>query len=95
MAKPDPTDLAALQTALSERAWHVCRETVEKGTLTLLDPLTNETRVIDLLSTDKATRACARELLAHIRALAMLTAKRRPRTSPPIQSDGFLLPDTR
>lgn len=91
MPKPEPID----QAELSEQAWKLSREAMERGTLTLTDPLTSETRVIDLLSPDKDIQSAARNVLTHIRWMAHLTARRKPRTNLPALLDSARLPETR
>src|SRR5262245_16725303 len=89
-----PADGGRLQSQLSTRAWELCRETLEEGTLTLFNPVTGDSRVIDVLALDPAERGRAAVILTQIRWLASLTARTRPRVPPPAQTDDFLLPES-
>lgn len=87
----DPT----IQARLSAWAWERCEEAATTGKLTLAEPGEDgQPVVIDLLSPDKDTQNRARNYLSHIRWLAGLSAKKRPRTALPEGSDGFRMPET-
>lgn len=79
-----------IQADLSAWAWEMSVEAMDTGHVTLGDG----TR-IDLLSTDKNEQAAAKAFMTHVRFLAALSARKKPRTAMPAGRDHFTMGETK
>lgn len=88
MAKKSPGVDPEIQTKLSARAWKLCQEAIDMGTITIGDDEKPEIQkqIIALRPQD---------LLHHVQWLAGLSARKRPRVAMPSNADDVLLSESR